>query len=165
MSKKKRKSFMDVTVTEFMTGRYGQDEVSKVLIIGAMVLMVCTLLIQSYLGLWQLAKVLYIVALILLGFGYYRMGSKNIKRRTAEREAYLKLIAPFSAKARKKLEKDETVKKYANFEAYTELGEDGVTVYKCYRCRKCDVVVRYEAGGGIVKVVCPECGTNLVDRL
>ena len=58
-----------------------------------------------------------------------------------------------------------TDKKYANFEAYTELGEDGETVYRCYRCRKCDVVIRYEAGGGIVKVVCPECGTNLVDRL
>ena len=156
---------MNTTVTEFMTGRYGQDEVSKVLIIASMVLMVATLLVQSSWGLWQLSKYLYVVALLMLGFGYYRMGSKNIKRRTAEREAYLKFIAPFSAKARKKLEKEESVKKYANFEAYTELGEDGVTVYKCYRCRKCDVVVRYEAGGGIVKVVCPECGTNLVDRL
>ena len=89
----------------------------------------------------------------------------GIGRRTAERMAYLKMIAPFSAKVRMKLEKQDEVKKYANFEAYTELGEDGETVYRCYRCRKCDVVVRYEAGGGIVKVVCPECGTNLVDRL
>ena len=156
---------MNTTVTEFMTGRYGQDEVSKVLIIASMVLMVGTLLAQTSFGLWQLSKYLYVVALLLLGFGYYRMGSKNIKRRTAERMAYLKFIAPFSRSARQKLEKQDEVKKYANFEAYTELGEDGVTVYKCYRCRKCDVVVRYEAGGGIVKVVCPECGTNLVDRL
>ena len=163
MAKKKR--IMDTTVTEFMTGRYGYDELSKVLIIASMVMMVATILIQNNLGAWQLSKYLYIIALIVLGLGYWRMGSKNIKKRTAEREAYLKLIAPFSAKARKKLEKDETVKKYANFEAYSELGEDGVTVYKCYRCRKCDVVVRYEAGGGIVKVICPECGTNLVDRL
>ena len=162
---KKRKNIMNTTVTEFMTGRYGQDEVSKVLIIAAMVLMVGTLLVQSSFGLWQLSKYLYIVALILLGLGYYRMGSKNIRRRTAEREAYLKLISPFSKIARQKLEKQDQVKKYANFEAYTELGEDGETVYKCYRCRKCDVVVRYEAGGGIVKVICPECGTNLVDRL
>ena len=163
MAKKKR--IMDTTVTEFMTGRYGYDELSKLLIIASMVMMVATILIQNNLGAWQLSKYLYIVALIVLGLGYWRMGSKNIKRRTAEREAYLKLIAPFSAKARKKLEKDETVKKYANFEAYSELGEDGETVYRCYRCRKCDVVVRYEAGGGIVKVICPECGTNLVDRL
>ena len=162
---KKRKSIMDTTVTEFMTGRYGYDEVSKVLIIASIVLLAATMLLQTSLGLWNASKFVYIIALLLLGFGYYRMGSKNIKRRTAERMAYLKFIAPFSKIARQKLEKQDEVKKYANFEAYTELGEDGVTVYKCYRCRKCDVVVRYEAGGGIVKVVCPECGTNLVDRL
>ena len=156
---------MDTTVTEFMTGRYGYDEVSKVLIIVAMVLLVVTLLAQTKLGLWGLSRYVYVVALIFLGLGYGRMASKKIKKRTAEREAYLKLISPFSAKARQKLENQDQVKKYANFEAYTELGEDGETVYKCYRCRKCDVVVRYEAGGGIVKVICPECGTNLVDRV
>ena len=156
---------MNVTVTEFMTGRYGYDELSKMLVIAATVLLAGTMLVQTQLGLWNMSKFMYIIALLVLGFGYYRMGSKNIKRRTAERMAYLKLIAPFSAKVRMKLEKQDEVKKYANFEAYSELGEDGETVYGCYRCRKCDVVVRYEAGGGIVKVVCPECGTNLVDRL
>ena len=162
---KQKKKISDITVTEFMTGRYGYDELSKLLVIISMVLLAGTMLIQSKLGLWNVSKLMYIVALLFLGFGYYRMGSKNIKRRTAERMAYLKMIAPFSAKVRMKLEKQDEVKKYANFEAYTELGEDGETVYRCYRCRKCDVVVRYEAGGGIVKVVCPECGTNLVDRL
>lgn len=162
---KKRKGIMDVTVTEFMTGRYGYDELSKLLIIGSMVLMVATILVQNKLGAWQLSKYMYIVALIILALGYGRMASKKIKKRTAENERYLRMIAPFSRKVRNKLEKEETVKKYANFEAYTELGEDGETVYKCYRCRKCDVVVRYEAGGGIVKVICPECGTNLVDRV
>lgn len=162
---KKRKKISEITVTEFMTGRYGYDELSKLLVIISMVLMAGTLLIQSKLGMWGLSKIMYIIALLFLGFGYYRMASKKIKRRTAERRAYLKFISPFSAKARQKLENENAAKKYANFEAYTELGEDGETVYRCYRCRKCDVVVRYEAGGGIVKVVCPECGTNLVDRL
>lgn len=161
----KRKPIHKITVTEFLTGRYGYDEFSKFLIGASMILMIATVLLQSYTGMWQLAKWLYLVAIIVLAFGYYRMASKKIKKRTAENERYLKFIAPFSKKAKMKLEQDETTKKYSNFEMYTELGEDGETVYKCYRCRKCDVVVRYEAGGGIVKVICPECGTNLVDRL
>ena len=162
---KNRKPIHKITITEFMTGRYGYDELSKVLVIISMVLLAGTMLVTTKIGMMGTAKILYVVALLFLGFGYYRMGSKNIKRRTAERRAYLKFISSFSAKARQKLENENAAKKYVNFEAYTELGEDGETVYRCYRCRKCDVVVRYEAGGGIKKIVCPECGTNLVDRL
>ena len=161
----KKKSLRNTTITEFMTGRYGYDEFSKLLIILSILLMVVTVLLQSYAGMWQLARFMYLIAIIILGFGYYRMGSKKIQKRKAENEKYLRFIAPFSKKAKMKLERDETTKKYVNFEMFTELGEDGETVYKCYRCRKCGVVLRYEAGGGIVKVICPECGTNLVDRL
>ena len=83
---KKRKKISEITVTEFMTGRYGYDELSKLLVIISMVLMAGTLLIQSKLGMWGLSKIMYIIALLFLGFGYYRMASKNIKRRTTAEE-------------------------------------------------------------------------------
>ena len=74
---KKRKKISEITVTEFMTGRYGYDELSKLLVIISMVLMAGTLLIQSKLGMWGLSKIMYIIALLFLGFGYYRMASKQ----------------------------------------------------------------------------------------
>ena len=162
---RRKKGESGKTVTEFMMGRYGYDELSKALIVLGMVLLVATVLMQTALiGMWAQSRYMYIVAVLVLAAGYIRMGSKNIKKRKAENEKYLKFISKFSKKAQAKLEREDRIRKYATFEAYQELGEDGETVYRCYRCRGCDEILRFEEGSGIVKIVCPNCGNSLVDR-
>ncbi len=163
---KNKKGAGNQTVTEFMVGRYGYDELSKFLIILGMILLVVTVLMQTArIDMWAQSKYMYILAILVLAFGYCRMGSKNIKKRKAENEKYLKFISKFSKKAQAKLEREERVKKYSTFEAYHELGEDGETVYHCYRCRGCDEILRFEEGTGIVKIICPNCGNSLIDRV
>lgn len=163
---KKNKGAGNQTVTEFMQGRYGYDEFSKFLIVLGMILLVATVLMQTALiNMWAQSKYMYIVALLVLAFGYFRMGSKNIKKRKQENEKYLTFLAKFSKKAQAKLDREERVRRYATFEAYQELGEDGETVYHCYRCRGCDEILRFEEGTGIVKIICPNCGNSLIDRV
>lgn len=146
------------TVTEFMVGRYGYDKFSQFLIILAMILMVLTVLLKF--------RYLYIVAILVLIFGYYRIASKNIKRRKRELELYTAIASKFSFK---KKQQDPAfvaggVKRYADFEVTQELGDDEETVYYCYKCRSCGEEVREPEGKGVIKVVCPGCGKEFVDR-
>lgn len=162
----KKKGAGNQTVTEFMVGRYGYDQFSRFLIILAMVLLVATVLMQTaFIDMWAQSKYMYIVAILVLAFGYYRMASKNIKKRKKENEAYLKFMSNFSKKARAQLDREERNRKYATFEAFQELGEDGVTVYRCYRCRNCGEELRFEEGQGVMKIQCPNCDNSLVDRI
>ncbi len=154
----KRKSVGEKTVTEFMMGRYGYDEFSKFLIILSMVLFLLTAFLNI--------KWLYIVAILVLAFGYYRMGSRKIKARKRENELYLNLIV-YRLFPKKKAAAEalmERTVKYATFEKSQELGEDDI-VYQCYKCRNCGQEIRLESGQGVVKVLCSECGNSLVDRV
>lgn len=154
----KRKPLHKTTVSEFLHGRYGFDELSKIMIIASMVLMVVSVLITY--NRW-----IYLVAIIILGLGYWRMCSKNIKKRKAENMAYLRMISGFSRKARTKLEQDDKAKKYRTFEMHKELGEDGETVYAVYTCRGCGKELRFEENQGLIKIICPECNNELLDRI
>lgn len=154
----KKKGFGKMTVSEFLNGRYGFDELSKMLIILAMIFMVVSVL-------FTYNKYVYLVAIIVLILGYGRMASKNIKKRRAENNAYLKLISPISRKAKIKLEQEMKAKKYRTFEMYRELGEDGETVYAVYTCRGCGHQLRFEENQGLMKIICPNCGNELLDRI
>lgn len=151
---KKRQS--GKTVTEFMMGRYGYDQLSRTLIVLSMVLMVLSVFVNS--------KWVFLAAIIVLAIGYGRMFSKNIAKRQQENLKYCALLAKFNKKYRQPQNKGtkEQPIKYASFEAYQHQDE-GMT-YSYYRCRKCGQTVRVPQGKGIVKITCPECGNSFVDR-
>ena len=159
---KKRKPLHKVTVTEFLTGRYGYDQLSKFLMILGMILLVATMMLQN--RIYSNSKYVYLLAIIVLGFGYYRMGSRKIEKRKEENEAYLRFMSRFSGKARMALEKDEKYRKYATFEVAQELDEETNKVYYVYTCRQCGHEQRFEENMGIIKVICPHCKKELVDR-
>lgn len=160
----KKKSAGNKTVTEFMQGRYGYDQLSKFLIVLAMILLVATVFMQTaFMDMWAESKYMYIVAIIVLACGYGRMASKNIKKRKAENEAYLRFMSRFSKKAQAQLDREERNRKYATFEMSKELGEDGI-VYSVYKCRGCGSEQRFAENKGVIKIICPECGNELVDR-
>jgi len=154
----KKKSAGEKTVTEFMMGRYGYDEFSKFLIVLSMLLLVVTAVFNI--------KILYLVAILIMAFAYYRMGSKRIKARKRENDFYLNMIV-YKLFPKKKAAAEalmEKTVKYSTFEKSQELGEDDI-VYQCYKCRGCGQEIKLESGQGVVKVICPECGNSLVDRV
>lgn len=73
--------FMKEKLQRFMWGRYGNDRFNQFLMIVALV---CLAL--SFFGL----RIFYVLALALLVYVYYRMFSRNMSKRSAENQWYLK---------------------------------------------------------------------------
>ena len=65
----------------FMMGRYGIDKMSQVL-------SVCSLVLVA-LGIFLKISVFYWIGLILIGYIYFRMLSRNVSKRYAENQAFL----------------------------------------------------------------------------
>ena len=65
---------MKEKVQRFMMGRYGFDELSKVYLGVTIVLMILSMFVKS--------SLLYVLALLLLVYSYYRAFSKNIAGRS-----------------------------------------------------------------------------------
>lgn len=76
-----RWDFMKEKLQRFMCGRYGNDRFNQFLMIVALV---CLAL--SFFGL----RIFYVLALALLVYAYYRMFSKDLSKRSAENQWYLK---------------------------------------------------------------------------
>ena len=69
-------------IARFMYGRYGMDQLSRLIMYITFALLIITLFIHS--------SILYTVALAGIIYTYYRAFSRNISRRYSENEAYLK---------------------------------------------------------------------------
>lgn len=130
---------MMARLSNWMYGRYGNDELNKVLMIAAVVL-----LILSYFPyLW----VLWPVSLALLIWSNVRTFSRNIPKRQAELQKYWALknkIRTFVS-LRKRMWRERKTHKYV----------------KCTRCR---AVLRVPKGRGQVEVGCPRCKNSAVYR-
>ena len=74
-----KKRFMD-----FMSGRYGTDELSKFMLAVCLVLLV----INIFTG----VQGVYLIALVLLGVCYFRMFSRNYVKRSEENRKYLDTV-------------------------------------------------------------------------
>ena len=115
-----------------MYGRYGNDELTKFLMILALILMVVSWL--PNLGL------VYFVALALMIWSLFRSFSRNLEKRRRERERYLKLRKPFADffKLSKNKWRDRKTHVY-------------------FKCKRCRAVLRVPKGKGSIVVICTRC--------
>lgn len=120
---------------QFMTGRYGTDELSKALLIVTFVLFILSVLTG-----WSIFLILAIAGLI---FSYFRMFSRNYAARSAENRKYLDL----SANLRRKLRVQK--KRF-----------DGRKDYRFFKCPTCGQEVRVPKGKGHIRITCPKCGSQ-----
>ena len=116
----------------FMYGRYGNDELTKFLMILALMLMVVSWL--PNLGL------VYFAALALMVWSLVRSFSRNLEKRRRERERYLKLRKPIADffKLSKNKWRDRKTHVY-------------------FKCKKCKAVLRVPKGKGSIVVICTRC--------
>jgi len=135
-------------LTEFLTGRYGGDPLNTVLSVTALVLVI----IGSILGSTGsvvcniIAAVLYLIAAAGLGFGFYRMLSRNLTARKAEYDWFTaKIVTPLK-RMRSQLQTRHKQRKTHRF----------------FKCPKCRQTVRVPRGKGKVKITCPKCGEVFV---
>lgn len=122
----------------FMWGRYGNDKLNQFLMICAMVLLVLSMLLPGP---------FYLLAVVAMVYVYYRMFSKNIGKRAAENQWYLKK----SMKLRGRFEKKKR-----------EFGQR--KQYHIYRCPGCRQKIRVPRGRGRIAITCRKCGKEFIKK-
>lgn len=122
----------------FMQGRYGNDQFNHFLMILSLAVMILSIL-------WK--PQLYLIAIALLAWGYYRMFSKKVYSRAVENQKYLSVREKVLGRLRREknlLEQRKT--------------------YHIYKCPGCGQKVRIPRGKGRVEVHCPKCGKDFIKR-
>ena len=113
-------------------GRYGQDNLNRMLSVLAMILM----LLSMFTGL----LILYVIAFSLLLLSFIRMFSKNTARRIQENNEYLKIqrrITGYLSDYKKQFDDRKT--------------------HCYYRCPSCRTRLRVPKGLGRIKISCTKC--------
>ena len=114
---------MKEKLQRFMWGRYGNDRFNQFLMIVALV---CLTL--SFFGL----RIFYVLALALLVYAYYRMFSKDLSKRSAENQWYLK--------------KEMKVRGWWQRKKKAIAGRKEYKIYKCPKCGYPDIRGRSQSG-------------------
>lgn len=130
--------FMKEKLQHFMWGRYGNDRFNQFLMIVALV---CLAL--SFFGL----RIFYVLALALLVYAYYRMFSKDMSKRSAENQWYLK--------------KEMKVRGWWQRKKKAIAGRKE---YKIYKCPKCGQKIRVPRHKGKIAIRCRKCGEEFIRK-
>ena len=127
----------------FMVGRNGNDELNRFLLLVCVIVMLPAMFFSKSTA----GRLLTPIALVLLGFTYYRMFSKNLLRRAEENGRYLMLRGRIRSLFR--------VKK----EQWVQRKE-----YKFFVCPACKTTLRVPKGRGKIKIVCRKCGNSFMGK-
>ena len=119
-------------IASFMYGRYGNDALTKFLLIAAVILMVISWIPR--LG-W-----VYLLALAVMIWSLYRSLSRKFDKRRRELDRYLKIKKPIVNffKLRRNKWRDRKTHVY-------------------FKCKKCKAVLRVPKGKGSIVVICTRC--------
>lgn len=123
----------------FMWGRYGYDDLNRVLMITALVCMV--------LSLFPGGHIFYLIAGVAMAYSYFRMFSRNIAKRSRENQWFMNK----TAKVRKLFGKKEREWQQSR-------------QYHIYKCPKCRQKIRVPRGRGRIAITCRKCGTEFIKK-
>lgn len=125
--------------SQWMQGRYGNDELSKFMFIAAMVCFV--------LSIFKYLRIFYVFSILLLCLSCARCYSKNIYARQREREIYLRIKT--------------NVTDY--FTLCKRMWNDRRT-HKHFKCPQCRARLRVPKNRGKIEVTCPQCHAKTVKK-
>ena len=123
----------------FMIGRYGPDHLGIALVILALVL--------SLLNALLLHTPLLYISYFVFGLTLFRMLSRNIQRRRAENDKFIRYWWPVKMKFKRIIQKIKDKRKY-----------------KYYRCPTCKTKMRVPKGKGKIRITCPRCWEWLISE-
>lgn len=124
---------------KFMIGRYGVDQLSTGLITVSLILIVINIFLRN--------QILYTVALVVLGYSYFRVFSRNINKRYQENMQFLNATKPMREKTNKFKRRMKSLK-----------------THKYYKCPECTQELRVPKGKGKITIKCPNCNNKFTRR-
>lgn len=127
-------------IRKFMYGRYGSDQLNIVLLVAAIAVSLTNSLLSFifrdfFVYMRIINPLLYFLMLALLGFGIFRMLSRNIYARQKENRKFRQLWT--CLKDRKN---------------------------RYFHCPKCKQMVRVPRGRGKINITCPKCGERFIKK-
>ena len=122
-----------------MVGRYGPDQLSFALFAVSVVLGILS-------KIWILSP-LILVSYGLLIYALFRFLSRNITKRRAENDRFLRFWGPFKNKCKRKAAQFKD-RKY----------------FKFFRCPACKNTLRVPKGKGKIQITCPKCGERFIKK-
>lgn len=134
----------------FMRGRYGNDNLNKMLMIVTLILIVINFIARS--------SILNFTVVMMLIYAYSRMLSRNISVRMRENQAYLR----FETAVRNRMGRRNGSgfrKDGFGFSAGADKS------HKILRCPACGEKLRVPKGAGKINISCPHCGTRFIKKV
>lgn len=122
----------------FMWGRYGNDRYNQFLMLVALILLVI-----SFFG----PGIMYVIAVGIMIYAYYRMLSKQTAKRAAENQKYWQMEMKVKSFFQKKKREATQYKEYH--------------IYKCPNCKQ---KLRVPRGKGKIAIRCRKCGTEFIKK-
>lgn len=124
-----------------MTGRYGGDQLNRLLSLVSVVFAVLAILAGILFSKSPAGAALWVLALALIAVVYYRAFSRDFNRRRDENSRYLRF--KYRASSFFKLRR----------ERWTQRKD-----YKFFTCPSCKTTLRVPRGKGKIDIVCRKCG-------
>ena len=121
-----------------MYGRNGIDHFSRFLIYAALICILLDILLGG--------SVFYALGIVIMVYAYFRVFSRNLDKRRAEKAKYFQLRSKFTNSFRNWRERQKQRKDYVFF-----------------RCPSCKAMLRVPRGKGRIRVTCRKCG-NAFER-
>jgi predicted RNA-binding Zn-ribbon protein involved in translation (DUF1610 family) len=129
-----------------MTGRYGQDHLGVALTITSFVIYAVSL-VFSFVSASPVSSVLFVVSVLLIVVALARMLSRNVYRRRAENDRFIRYWWPVLTRMRN---------------ARTNLQQR--KTHKFYKCTSCRNRLRVPKGKGKLHITCPKCGERFIRK-
>lgn len=117
---------------QFMYGRNGADDLSRVCLWTSLILMIISLFTNN---------IVYLIGIVVLFYSIFRMYSRNIGARRAENEKFLYFCS-------------QTGSWFRNMRSRMA---DRKT-HRIFRCPNCRQKIRVPKGKGNIMIRCPKCG-------
>ena len=133
---------MKQKLINFFSGRNGIDTIGKTVLWTAIALVLISWITSGLLG-GIISNVLWVLALALIVYGYWRMFSRNIYKRRAENDRFLASTSGIRS-----------------FFRGIKLRITQGRKFKFFKCPSCGTVLRVPRGKGRIQITCKRCGNR-----
>lgn len=123
----------------FMVGRYGPDQLFIAIFTVAVILSIISRITS-----WGIVLLLSYAFLI---YAMFRFLSKNLQKRRAENDRFLRFWWPFKTRVKNKIQQFKNRKNY-----------------RFFHCPSCKNMLRVPKGKGKIQITCPKCGERFIKK-
>lgn len=137
----------------FMQGRYGSDQLNRFLLWVMVGMVIINLFLRT--------SVIYFLSIIVLVVSYYRMFSKDIYKRSAENDKYLRIKDRVTSFFSNTFDRNGC---HAKFRQNSSDIIDEAKLYRIFKCPSCGQKLRVPKGKGKICISCKRCGNSFIKR-